>query len=288
MLQIRQFRHNDFDALCGLMASLGGDSFLPVPLEQRMGRPGYSPQHDLLLAEREGRLVAYLDTFRELSIGRVVLESAVLQGHRHKVAPLLLQRATEHAAAIGADAVHFPVADSDRVARTMLEREGFSQVRRFLHLSLRQKQVAGIPAQPPLRPFVSGEEAVLMRIQNLCFARSWGFKANTEEEIRYRLSLTCCSPEGVFFALADGRVTGYCWTRELKGKGEIWMLGVDPTCRTRGVGRALLLKGIYYLRQRGFEQIDLTVDAGNMGAINLYDSVGFRRFSTILWYERRL
>jgi mycothiol synthase len=270
------------------MAALGGNSFLPVPLEQRLGRPGYSPLQDLLLAERDGQLVAYLDTFRELSIDRVVLEAAVLPGHRRGVGPLLLQRATEHAAAIGAGAVHFPVAGSDRVARKLLERRGFKQVRRFLRLSLRQKQVARPPARPPVRPFLSGEEAELARIQNLSFAGSWGFKANTEEEIRYRLGLDCCSPEGVFFALIDERTAGYCWTRELHGKGEIWMLGVDPECRTRGVGRALLLKGIYHLRQRGFQQVDLAVDAENTGAISLYDSVGFRQSGTILWYERWL
>ena len=288
MLHIRQFKHSDFKALDRLMAALSGDSFLPVPLQQRLGRPGYSPLQDLLLAERDGQLVAYLDTFRELSIGRVVLEAAVLPGHRRGVGPLLLQRATEHAASIGAIAVHFPVAESDRVARTLLERRGFSQVRRFLRLSLRRKQVAGPEAPPPLRPFMSGEEAELVRIQNLSFAGSWGFKANTEEEIGYRLGLNCCSPEGVLFALIDERVAGYCWTRELQGKGEIWMLGVDPACRTRGVGRALLLKGIHHLRQRGFLQVDLTVDAENTGAISLYDSVGFRQSGTVLWYERRL
>ena len=203
MLQVRCFRKEDAEALSRVMARLG-DSFLPVPLEQRLSRPGYSPQEDLLLAERGGHIVAYLDTFRELAIGRVVFEAGVLPGQRQGgVASLLLQRGTEHAAAIGAGAVHFPIAGADRVARRLLEGQGFSLVRRFLRLSLRRKGVAAVPLRPPLRPMMPGEEAALTRIQNLSFGQSWGFQANTEEDIRYRLGLDCCSPAGVFFAVAQ-------------------------------------------------------------------------------------
>jgi mycothiol synthase len=265
------------------------NSFLPVPLEQRLSRPGYSPQDDLFLAEREGHIVAYLDTFRELAIGRVVFEAAALPGLRRRwVASLLLQQAMEHATAIGAGAMHFPISGADRVARRLLEGHGFSPVRRFLHLSLRRRRVAAVPARPPLRPMGPGEEAELTRIQNLSFAGSWGFQPNTEEGISYRLGLDCCSPAGVFFAVIDERVVGYCWTRDLRGKGEIWMIGVDPACRGQGVGRALLLRGIHHLRQRGFHRVDLTVDEENSGAIALYRSVGFRQTGTVVWYERRL
>ncbi len=288
VLQVRCFREGDAEVLGQLMARLG-ESFLPVPLEQRLRRPRYSPQEDLLLAERDGHIVAYLDTFRELDIGRVVFEARVLPGHgRGGVASRLLLRGTEHAAAIGAGAVHLPIAGADRVVRGLLEKQGFAPVRRFLHLSLRRKKVAAAPVRPPLRPMMPGEEATLTRIQNLSFGRSWGFHPNTEEDIHYRLGLDCCSPEGVFFALVEERVVGYCWTRDLRGKGEIWMIGVDPAHWGRGMGRALLLRGIHHLRRRGFHRVDLTVDEENTGAIALYRSEGFRQTGTVVWYERRL
>lgn len=271
------------------MDRLGEESLLSSQLEQRMGRPGYSPQEDLLLAEREGHLVAYLDTYRELGIGRVVLEAGVLPGHRRGgLASLLLQRGTEHAAAIGAGAAHFPIAGANRVARGLLEKQGFAPVRRFLRLSLRRKGVAAVPVRPPLRPMRSGEEAVLTRVHNLSFARSWGFHPNTEVEIGYWLAQPCCRLEGVFFALIREEVVGYCWTREMPKKGEILMLGVDPAHQGKGVGRALLLRGIHHLRGRGFHRVDLTVDEENTGAIALYRSVGFRQTGTVVWYERRL
>jgi len=288
MLLVRRFREDDAEGLSRLTALLGEDSLLPVPLEQRLRRPSYSPEQDLFLAEYDGRIVAYLDTFREPRLGRVIFEGAVLPGYRRWVAPELLRRGVEHAVALGATAVHFPVAAGDRTGRRLLKEQGFTPVRRFLRLVLRSVKVPAAPPWPLLRTMEQGEEARLAYIQNLSFSGSWGFQPNTEEDIRYSLSLACCRREGVFFALIADKVVGYCWTRELGSKGEIWMLGVDPAWQGRGVGRALLLQGIHHLRRRGFRHIRLTVDAENARALALYRSVGFRRAGAIVWYERRL
>ena len=56
----------------------------------------------------------------------------------------------------------------------------------------------------------------------------------------------------------------------------------------RSVGRALLLRGIHHLRQRGFRRVDLTVDAANTTAIALYLAVGFRQVGSVVSYECRL
>lgn len=288
MLQIRRFREGDLQALEELMSLLGTESLLPVPLEQRLHRPCYSPGEDLFLAEWGDRIVAYLDTFRELQIGRVIFESAMLPDYQNRAILPLLREGIKHAADIGAGVAHFPVLDREQRMHYLVQGEGFTPVRRFLRLSLQEENIPSIPPWPPIRPMNLGEEASLASIQNLSFAESWGFQPNTEEDIRYRLSLACCSYEGVFFAELEGKVVGYCWTRELNDRGEIWMLGVDPVWQGRGVGRALLLQGIHHLRRRGFQRIDLTVDAENAKAISLYHSLGFRRVGTIIWYERKL
>lgn len=288
-LRIRGFDQGDAEALGQLMAHLGAESLLPVPLKERLRRPGHFPQEDLLLAEREGRIVGWLDTFREPGLGRVVVEAAVARGQRRRqTVTLLLERRMEDAAASGVRAMHFLIAEKDRAMARWLEGMGFMPVRRLLRLSLRRMRVPEVPDWPPLRPMAEGEEGTLTRIQNLSFGGSWGFQTNTEAEIRYRVDLPCCSHQGVFFASVGGRVMGYCWTRELRGRGEIWMLGVAPRWRGRGVGRTLLLQGIYYLRQRGFRRVDLTVDSENTTAIALYRAVGFRQVGSVVSYERRL
>ncbi|MEK7847606.1 MAG: GNAT family N-acetyltransferase [Chloroflexota bacterium] len=289
MLQVRGFQEEDAEALGQLMAWLGPYSLLPVPLEVRLQRPGHCAGEDLLLAERDGLIVGWLDTFREPGLGRVVVEAGVAPGQqRRQIVCLLLRRRLQDAAATGVQVVHFSIPERDQAAGRWLEGMGFLRVRRFLRLGWQRKRVPPVPDWPPIRPMRAGEEGALTRIQNLSFGGSWGFHTNAEEEVRYRLGLPCCCREGVFFAEVEGRVVGYCWTRELRGKGEIWMLGADPAWRGQGVGRALLLRGIHHLRQRGFRRVDLTVDAANTTAIALYLAVGFRQVGSVVSYECRL
>jgi ribosomal protein S18 acetylase RimI-like enzyme len=64
------------------------------------------------------------------------------------------------------------------------------------------------------------------------------------------------------------------------------MLGVDPDYRERGIGRIALLAGLNYLKSKGASIAEITVDSENKAARALYDSVGFRRWSGSLWYEK--
>jgi mycothiol synthase len=57
-----------------------------------------------------------------------------------------------------------------------------------------------------------------------------------------------------------------------EGAGRIYMLGVDPDYRERGLGRQLLLIGLSYLKTKGLQVIELTVDSENKVACALYRS----------------
>ncbi|HYO49549.1 MAG TPA: N-acetyltransferase, partial [Chloroflexia bacterium] len=58
--------------------------------------------------------------------------------------------------------------------------------------------------------------------------------------------------------------------------GHVLTLGVMPTYRNRGIGRALLLLSIEYLRQYA-EVVELDVEGKNEDALHLYTSVGFQK-----------
>ena len=74
-------------------------------------------------------------------------------------------------------------------------------------------------------------------------------------------------------------IDGFCWTKiheeadELLG--EIYVLGVDPAMRARGLGRSLLIAGLTYLADRSIHNAMLYVDADNGPAVALYSSLGF-------------
>jgi mycothiol synthase len=89
----------------------------------------------------------------------------------------------------------------------------------------------------------------------------------------------------------DGQLAGFHWTKihgaEESGGGhghepigEVYVVGVDPGERGSGLGRALTIVGLRYLRGRGLAQVMLYVDETNAAAIRLYESLGFTHWDT--------
>jgi ribosomal protein S18 acetylase RimI-like enzyme len=78
---------------------------------------------------------------------------------------------------------------------------------------------------------------------------------------------------------------GYCGTvqgiRERTGVGAIQNLGVMPSHRGRGLGKALLVHALGGFRRRGLGKVVLEVTAQNDPAVRLYRSIGFRCRKTL-------
>ncbi len=75
--------------------------------------------------------------------------------------------------------------------------------------------------------------------------------------------------------VALGRETKH----KLAHKALIWGMYISPQNRGQGAGRALLQEALSLARSiEGIRQINLCVNATNMGAIRLYESLGFEAF----------
>jgi mycothiol synthase len=296
---IRNYRPTDFDSYVQLRQEAEGLEPLgrrvsPQATTESLNRPGYSPEKDLFVVERAGDVVGYMDMTPELDIGRVILDCWLRPKHRRKgLATKLLGYAMRRAKGLGARVLHVNVMENNEVARTVLAKLGFKCIRRFLEFKLDMDKLRWQEANQLTQEYYHlrhGEEAKLTRIQNRCFAGTWGYNPNTVATITYRTRLSHFSPEDVVLIGERDKVTGYCWTEIACGKdervGRIYMLGVDPDYRGKGIGKRLLLAGLARLRSKGARVIVLTVDSENEAACALYRSVGFELRANSLWYEK--
>ncbi|HTP16000.1 MAG TPA: mycothiol synthase [Streptosporangiaceae bacterium] len=149
-----------------------------------------------------------------------------------------------------------------------------------------------------LRTFVVGEdEDAWTQLNRKAFSRHPEQGAWTRADLELREREPWFDPAGFFLAERDGRLAGFHWTKihgagEEPGSaahepiGEVYVVGVDPGERGTGLGRALTLAGLRYLRDRGLFQVMLYVDEANTPAIGLYESLGFTHWDTDVMFAR--
>ena len=302
---IRNYHPEDFDKLVQLGAEVQelGQTWCPIsPLDliESVGQPNHSSMNNLFIAEREGEIVGFADVRLELNIGRVVLRWMVHpKHHRRGLAVKLVDRAICRTRDLDITTIHVNILRDNPMAKQLLTKMGFTFVRRYLELRLDLSET-NLPEISKIshrcRPLQPTEEGRLTQLQNRSFTGTWGFNPNTVEEIIYRISLPNSSPDDIFLTFDSDKPVGYCWTRieswEKKapgeGTGRIYMLGVDPDYRGKGFGRQLLLVGLSYLKSKSLRVVELTVDNENKAARALYESVGFKLWTSSLWYEKRL
>lgn len=76
--------------------------------------------------------------------------------------------------------------------------------------------------------------------------------------------------------LAKRRVVGYAVCGASAGRGFVQRLAVAPDWQGRGIGRKLLLDGLYWLQGRGLQEVAVNTQVGNGAALALYHQLGFK------------
>jgi mycothiol synthase len=174
------------------------------------------------------------------------------------------------------------------------------QMRRSLQARLGRPQLAdGVT----IRTFVVGQdEDEWTRLNSRAFVRHPEQGAWTRADLDLREREPWFDPDGFFLAERGGKLIGFHWTK-IHGLGdaapdngptahphepigEVYVVGVDPDARGLGLGRALTLVGLRYLRSRGLFQVMLYVDESNTPAIGLYESLGFTHWDTDVMFAR--
>lgn len=117
---------------------------------------------------------------------------------------------------------------------------------------------------------VSMAQAHLDAIASLearCFSQPWS-RAGFAEELQNSNALFLAAQE-------DGALLGYAGMQFAAGEFYVCNIAVDPACRRRGIGEALLSALVQAAVQRGGRFISLEVRPSNQAALGLYRKLGF-------------
>ncbi|WP_422772054.1 mycothiol synthase [Plantactinospora sp. WMMC1484] len=165
---------------------------------------------------------------------------------------------------------------------------------------------APLPAGVRLRAFRPGvDDEAWLSVNGRAFASHPEQGRWSLADLRLRLAEPWFDPAGFLLAVEESgdRLLGFHWTKlhgggephgkaELHGEpgphriGEVYVLGVDPSVHRGGLGRALTVAGLAYLRDRGVARVMLYVDESNTSAVALYERLGFAHWAAHVHYRR--
>ena len=170
---------------------------------------------------------------------------------------------------------HSPLLDGLRAS-------GFRAARELHQL---RRPLTGPVDVPPLadgieiHPFAVGmDEDAVLRVNAAAFAHHPEQGSWTRVDLAARQAESWFDPSGFLLAWRGTELLGFHWTKvHDDGAGEVYVLGVDPAAQGLGLGKALLNRGLAWLREHGCTEVLLYVDGDNTAAMALYERAGFTR-----------
>jgi mycothiol synthase len=186
--------------------------------------------------------------------------------------------------------------------RNALEALGFRPVRWGYKMARSLTDLIPEPHFPPgytVRPLAGeAEHDQWVDVFNWSFIDHWNHHPLTPEQHQYWVRNPSYRLDGDLLAVAeDGTFAAFCRCgiddednrHNNRNEGWIDMLGTRRGHRKIGLGRAMLLAGMHWLKDQGVTTAVLSVDAENpSGALRLYESVGFVVTDTTATYHKDL
>jgi mycothiol synthase len=301
-------------ALCAAATEVDGVQPLSEHVTLHLRDGGEGPDRNILLTLPTGEVVGYGHLDPTDQVAGAAAELVVHpQFRRHGFGRLLVSTAI----ATTPDGRLRLWAHGDQpAARALAASLGFHEGRRLdqLRRSLRAPlPPAALPPGVRLRAFRPGEDDdTWLALNAAAFAGHPEQGAWSSADLHARMKESWFDPAGFLIAEQDGegpdggpgaepRMVGFHWTKVHGGVvhgdgpdrhghepiGEVYVVGVDRQARGRGLGRALTLAGLHWLRGLGLTQAMLYVEGDNAAALAVYRSLGFTSWDTDVMFYRR-
>lgn len=261
-------------------------------------RSGWDPRRDVILAEFDGKLVAWTRT--RVSRAETGEHMYSAQGtvdperRRQGIGRQLLRRAEarlrERAAADpreGPLLLDVWAADTDPGARRLFESEGYRPVRFFFHMvrpTLDGLEAPVLPEGLEVRPARQADLDTIFSADEEAFRDHWMQEPPAPEHRARYLGDPRADPRLWEVAWAGEEVAGLVLpavdaeAERRYGRRRVMLdsVAVRRPFRRHGLATALMLRALHAARGRGFTSADLWVDSENpTGALGIYQRLGF-------------
>lgn len=188
-------------------------------------------------------------------------------------------------------------------AQKLAKDGGFIRIRTVIQM--RRSLSDHLPAdtsQVAIRTFLPGlDDQSWLELNNQIFLGHPEQGGWTLENLHQRMKEEWFDPHGFLLGIVDGEIAAFCWTKIHGGHshshdenenhghdpiGEIYAMGVDSSSLGTGLGRAMTIAGLAYMRRKTLSTAMLYVDAENGPAIALYKSLGFSEWGRDVMYRQ--
>ncbi|GGM70814.1 mycothiol acetyltransferase [Dactylosporangium sucinum] len=302
---LQRFEHLDPDQIAQVerLMQAAGDTDGALPLSEHvvlhLRHGGEAPAIHLLAYEGD-RVVGYAHIDTTDAVEGAAAELVVHPLHRrHGIGRALVTEAMRVADERNDGRLRLWAHGDHPSASALAIRLGFDRTR--VLLQLRRSLFAPLdevrmPEGVRLRAFRPGvDDEAWLALNAAAFADHPEQGKWTLEDLHVRLREPWFDAEGFLLAESerDGGLLGFHWTKVHGHEahdpiGEVYVLGVSPDAHGGGLGKALTLAGLWYLRARGLTQVMLYVDESNTRAVALYQRLGFVRWSNDVSFQRTL
>ena len=254
-----------------------------------------------LLVEKDNQVIGYAHLDQtDLVVGPCV-ELVVDPDHRGAgVGKELLSEAIK----ICGKSLRLWVHGEQEAAHSLAASFNFEKIRTVLQMSKPLTDIQPLPIidkEIIIRSFLPGIDSdAWLELNNKVFKdhpEQGGWQLS---DLNHRLSEEWFDEKGFFIVEKNKQVIASTWTKvhgehshDHDGEashahpaiGEIYITAVDPAYAGLGIGKALTITALNYLKYQGLTDAMLYVDFDNKAALNLYDSLGFELSSKDILYR---
>ena len=268
-------------------------------------RHGGDKSDSHLLIENSTQVIGYAHIDQTDLVAGPSVELVVAPDHRTSdVGEQLLSEAIK----ICGNKIRLWVHGQQSSTHTLATSHNFEKIRTVLQMSRSLAEIQQLPVIDPkisIRSFLPTiDNQPWLELNNLVFKDhpeqgGWGVS-----DLNHRVNEEWFDEKGFFIAERDNQMIGFTWTK-IHGAhshdhggnesahahpaiGEIYVTAISPSFAGGGIGKALTITALNYLKYQGLADVILYVDAENQSAINLYQSLGFKEFGKDLLFKLQL